>query len=1463
MTNVSKVIVAIIAIGLLCVLLNIISGKRSRRVRLFPMIFISFLLMILGTLFIVRHAELVERIVSITEYLDRSNLLLMNFFIMLFFIILKAVIKPVIVFVCRNNEVLESFSNTLYEYDEEYDEWFLDIRWTGFRQYSKWLVCGFCVTCGLYFGLTWLYGSSSVIWLPIFPCAALVVFNEVFCYINGQTKEEYEHSILGDEADSRRISNYYRLREIFEQILPDPLLTAHTGCEYIGRETPADMLESLKKSSDTIDQVTADYFEANDRYKTADKDCVQATLDLMHRKNVVFFNPFYRDLTMYITLPLVHALLSGKKCVVLCGRKNASEDVKEWLTDLLSEYSHMKALWRISFLSDQTSDFEVGILTFTQIYDKRILNVNRRFLREADFVLLVEPSLMLNTSQIALSIITEEMNKNEEVPVYCVCDRYTNGLVDTLSHLLRSEITDVVAMPVPRCNYTVISWNADGDFRRQQLFDKQTDYLGNGIELSAIAIKNQIPEVTWYSEKKAPIKDIKWISGQHFSTITRYMNLPSQQENMYEKIDFISTLWSAPKKREQLLIAEDEFCNMFSMMRAYLSRGENQIFVNILSENYLLRDYMRCNHQMFLTNPNAVPSYVPDYAKTERNTILKLMITMTLRPVSDTEIMKELHLVGIDTNDPYGEMIRLLKKYTYANESIFVSSSTRETINGITSRSVGLYTISEVEFDKYFSDSLKNAYYILEEEKDENAYIDAKLFTHVTQTVLPGQFITFDGKYYQAKHVSPQSGVVLRRASDQYDGRKYYRQVRTYHFDFGKSEEIVSNRKVMDIDFTEVRTDFSVDTTGYLEMNDSGNLRASRLVDFKEDPTVSDYTRKYRNKTVLKIHLPEADSKICFTICLLLSEIFRSVYPEGWPYLAAIIKQPEDIDGILNFVVYSSDGDVEDGHIYIVEDSDVDLGLIDSIEKNFMKLMEIIEDFLEWHFEKMREPASKDPVPVKAAVAQAEEIKQRNLVVRMLQRIRNIFGTKKENNVEVNSVEDVENKELTDVSTTADSDAELKNHPDTMQLDNSGETTPISGVVDQTNDSNESEYVLEGDFEESGKENNVDSQPDFSEHEENEADNTTEKISDEDNMKENVVSSKVDNNFEEDDFETKYTDNPDLIHIDGTDIFENDGMPDDNEYLEMCFQEMGLTPLVKTRYQKECYLKYGYEEIDGRIKIDDLHKYLRVRGWGNNALTLARKRDVLLREMFDTDTENKCDFCSLPLSGISYEKLSDGRIRCNDCSTSAVTTVEELKELYFRNMHVMEDFFEIHFHVPITIKMTDAKTIAKHVGSIFKPSTGYTPRILGYAQKRGSKLSILLENGSPRLATIDTIIHELTHIWQFLNWKEKDVSDVYGMRNQSCTDKAKDIVYEGMAIWASVQYLYQIGETYYAMQQETVAESRNDVYGIGFKIYKEQYPLIKDSALLKYSPFESFPPVEPAEVKNAIISSCREENCVC
>jgi len=1397
LTDDIAIIIAIsIVVGLLLflqLLINTDKQYRGRQAVLPPVAFVYCAVFIIVVFYNYDRISLFAK-ENPTPLTSGSLAIFLNMLIFIGFLIVKGIVCSLADIFWEEPKLMEITSSNFYFYDDGYSNWFLKRDWVNFRQMCKVFVfCIAAVCVGYIFAAGKNTGNTE--WVIYFPCAVLIIVGEIWHFLSGFTKEEFQHKVVGDDADTRRIGQYYRIREIYEKIFAPQVLTAHTVCEFSGRYGLTEMIKNLSESNSPIDNIIANYFNLTDEGIFPDADYIQATSQLMHRKSVVFFDPFYRDLSIYITLPIINALLGGKRCLVITGRSSSCGDVKTWLADMIKQYSRMESLWRVAELSTGVIECEVGILSLMQLYDLEILKNNRQFFNDTDFIFLIEPSVIINTGQVGLSMITDEMRKREDKPVYCICDRKTEGLVDTLSHLLYTEITDVIAMPPPRCMSAAMAWNADGDFIRQQLFDKQTKFLGNGIELAAVAVKNQIPKVTWYSETKAPVRDIKWITGQYHPAICRYMNLFGQQNNIYERISFVANLWSAPVESEQFIIAEDEFCNMFGIMRAYLSRGIDQVFINILSENYLLRDYMRYNRQMFTSDPSAIPSVVPDYAKTERNSIFKLLLYMAYRPVTEAEVISELSLVDITVTDTLGTLSNLLRKYTYIDESIFtVQSFLNDDAFGVSV--TNNYSIPPGVFEKYFANSLKNAYYLVEDEERDAEYIDGKLFGHITQQILPGQFVTYDGKYYLVKLISPTGGVVLRRASDLYDGRKYYRQLRTYKFETMENIEIISLKKVIDVEIAFIRHNFSVITAGYLDMKDNNDLRSARLIDLTSDPSTERYIRGYKNKTVMRLMLPETNDNIRFTICMLLSEAFRSIFPNSWHYIAVVSKRPKDIGGILNYLAYQLDIDADDEHIYIIEDSDMDLGLLEAIERNLHQFMEIITDFLDWHFDKMKEPEYIDPVIGEAKKPKEEA--RRGLFIKMADNISKLFGIKKE---EVEIVHTPETEELPDQDKKAD----------TEQKANAEQKADAEHKTDETEAPGYNLGKVAAALDKTAKTVPPDT-----------GDADTEEKS----------------GYSQQD-ETMPDEDAEYLHIDGTDIFDDEGTSADNEWLEESFKTVGIVPVSKTRYQNECFLKFGFDEIDKRIQLEDVRNYMRTRGYSDNPLTKARKRDVLARQPFDFNTSLLCAFCGQPLTGVSYEKLTDGRLRCNTCSLSAISSAAEFKDLFFRVLGMMEGLYNISFKVPISVKMTDKRSIDKSLGIVFKPGTEAAGRVLGYAKNQNGNYNIFLENGSPYLAAIDLIVHELTHIWQFINWKDK-VADLNRLYNEG---NGIDHIYEGMSMWASIQYLYQIGETYYAELQESIAEKRIDIYGTGFRLYRERYPFIKDSSLLKYSPFSTYPPL--------------------
>ena len=650
-----------VVLGLLQRLINCKRQNRGRQV-MFPAAAVIY--DVAGIIFLLLHYQDLHKLNQFFQALEGCDIVISNLLLVAGFLVVKLVLLKILAGFFRDRERMERFAGSFYEYDEETGCFFLKEQQRDTRYIARGFAIGSMILTILLLSVSWNGGETRWTFNYFFPAAVMIVLWEFWFFINGLTKEEYYGSIGGKSAVFHRVSSFYRIREIYERMFPDQMLSAHTGCEYAAREGTTSMLRDLELSEDRTDQVVARYFNTYGEREKFEGDYVRATNRMMHGESIISFNPFYRDQGKYLILPIVSALLKGKKCMVICGRGSITRDVPEWLSGQLQRYTRLQSMWRVRELDENEPDCEIGVLDFSRIYDVNVLEANRTFFAETGFVLLLEPSLMVNTGQIGLTLLAEEAEAAGNHPVYCICDRYTDGLVDTLSHLLKTEITEVLAMPVPRCTYTGISWNADGDYMRQRLFDKQTRFLGNGLELAAVAVKNQIPEVSWFGETKAPLRDIKWLAGQNFATICRYMNLPVQQKSLYERIRFVPNLWCTSARRQQFVLVEDEFCNMFSMMRSFLSRSEEQTFVNVLSENYLLRDYMRFNQHVFRANPYAVPSLVPDYARTARNVMMKMLILMAVREVSEDEVRNELELVGVSVREPYQALCELMGQYT-------------------------------------------------------------------------------------------------------------------------------------------------------------------------------------------------------------------------------------------------------------------------------------------------------------------------------------------------------------------------------------------------------------------------------------------------------------------------------------------------------------------------------------------------------------------------------------------------------------------------------------------------------------------------------------------------------------------------------------------------------------------------------------------------------------------------------
>ena len=280
----------------------------------------------------------------------------------------------------------------------------------------------------------------------------------------------------------------------------------------------------------------------------------------------------------------------------------------------------------------------------------------------------------------------------------------------------------------------------------------------------------------------------------------------------------------------------------------------------------------------------------------------------------------------------------------------------------------------------------------------------------------------------------------------------------------------------------------------------------------------------------------------------------------------------------------------------------------------------------------------------------------------------------------------------------------------------------------------------------------------------------------------------------------------------------------------------GEDSVPSANYSDANYLFYGGIDVPEGIDYEGTLTFLvnRLKYDGGELRQARQNKDgsgIIVPEEKSTEV---CSYCGLPISGVDYYRLPDGRKRCTNCNRSLIKSLEELNRVFNDVLLNMEIFFGAVIDVPISVEMLEERKLKKKIGK----GLGNPPPnalILGVAVEKAGKYTVYVENGIPRISLISTLAHELTHIWQYLNWDDKAINDVYG-RNNSLE------VYEGMAKWAEIQYLILLNEIPYAKRQEIATRLRQDAYGQGFIKYAEKYPLTY-STKVGNSPFNENPPL--------------------
>ena len=995
-----------------------IRTKRERRAEqlVMPVIAVIYLIAALillyrfnGFLFDILRS--ISQIVPIDPGLPGSPslYLLQNLLILLVFLVIKGIVIPILKRMARRwHNGLVRIADGIYEFFDEDSVWFLSRSLSNLRRYWQALYWTSVVVMVLFLALKFTFPSWPGFLGIAYPALAAMVIGEFFFALDGYNKREFTREIEGEQDAAIRVSNYGPLRGVLRSTFPGRVLSDDVLLSSRAALDSGYQVGELARSGDEKERLVGSYFSRlRQSHYDVDINLVDASLNLMKGRSVLINNPFYLDLTPYVSLPAYYYLLQSRRVLIISGRDSLVPDLAEWIRQGLEDVTGIPHLWNVEQLSERRqTNLHVGILPFADVHNLEVMRSNLDFLEGVEFVVLAEPSRMMATGQLGLSLLLSKCGRDGR-PMFLGFDGNHDGLVDSLSHLLKTNFTEVVASGLPQGASNEVVWNSDGPHMHTEILPRISRYLGMGTEIGAVALKYQVPQFHWVGGDAFPVEDMQWIAEQYYAQINRFADIELSQDALDEAFVPISNPWAVPQHDNYFLIVEDEIANVYETIRKYATRARESGFVNLISEDYLLRDYMVDNRALLSADPKAIPPIVADFARTERNLALRMVMAMAWSEVSETELEREFELTGQMLSAPsrgtgatavfdrepavITRLRNLIVEHTNVTEVSIRQLTGFELGDKEDTRQAYFRMDVGPQMDQIIS-SLRPAYFYVEDEQGGVNRIGSLLFDHVYQALLPGQFVTYAGKYYEVQSIGSddvRSGVVLRRAADHIRDRRVYRQWRDFSItDLIDQDFVGSTTNRAGLRIRKVLGSIAVECRGYFELTSRGALGSARPVYLDRIPT-----RNYSNKSLLEISLPDVPDSVRKTITLLLNEMFLTVFPHAYPYVIALTADPDEEFGHL---LSKLEGSVDPRCIYIVEDSMIDLGLLVAVERNWDRFLEIITDYLAWVTTPVEEAAEQETKEKREFVLEFPDLPAPVLggswLTRAVRRIKGAFG---------------------------------------------------------------------------------------------------------------------------------------------------------------------------------------------------------------------------------------------------------------------------------------------------------------------------------------------------------------------------------------------------------------------------------------------------------------------------------------
>lgn len=863
----------------------------------------------------------------------------------------------------------------IYAKDEDDNDYYLTGKWSFIRKYLNFFIM-LNIICMMFLHKLIMEISPlwSVRWYGLLPIASLMLLLECYMYLWPLEERGKTFLLRGKAVNSKDTMDMAKLKRTWEN---ESLKLVSTQISHnVKSEIPGNMMDDNWVESPIAQYFMKYMYQIQYRKQFGDQT-VNAGMRLIRGQSVFHACQFYRDMDLCIFFPMYLALVRGKKAMVLLEDGNELQSFRKWLINGLNGIQGLFGLWDIEILDGDMTQAQVGILSFQKLYSPDMVQKLEDFFKEVEFAVILEPSDMLAGGEEFIRFLGDKMKRECGKCTWFLCDKNAEGMIDMFSHLLHIEFEYVSATPPGAKEIITVYWDAYVKEEKRKVNRLPVrKFLGMEADIVITAGKENIRPVYWYGGENVPVRDMQWIMGRYYNSYCKEINRCGNQVWVDESFVVNNSSISYDVQKEKFLILEDYMFNVYEMSRQYASRATNKCILHIFSCNYMLRDFMLENFDTLEKDPKYIAQFIPEYINSSRNLGISLIRRLQKESLAEHEVLEWMQGCEEECRNEWEGLkfvsIKMLQNLMdeildIKDSRFYIKYRTRFMEEEGIVRNERFFSLDDERVIDKFNSYFNQACYV--DETREKRHISKLILAgHLEQRYLPGQFVVFNGKYYEiVSYVrkEKETALLVKRAADQMRGRRYYRQKREYSIRRYKKEEVKICKEInYDYHLSRCHADIEVKTTGYISMEEWNHIYAGEVCNLNDSIPI----RHYKNKQILEIEMKgdNITTDWISNMAVCLKESLCTLFPQYYHLLSVTVSK-DCLDSVklsqrikeyvlseTSITQYAEgkgfwmDQEPDRCCFYIIEDSKEDMGLIYSIERNFIKILDIFRDYGDW-----------------------------------------------------------------------------------------------------------------------------------------------------------------------------------------------------------------------------------------------------------------------------------------------------------------------------------------------------------------------------------------------------------------------------------------------------------------------------------------------------------------------------------